>query len=82
MSPFGNYKLVKCNKDCVCIWCGQSIPKGSKVQRFKGKSQGDWQNWKMHDECFDYADENDYMTEGFSCCDNERPAVKKSEAAI
>lgn len=73
MSDFGEMKTVKVRKDCKCSWCGELILKGQSVSRFKGNWQGDWQNWKMHDECLDYYTKEDDMDEGFTPFHNERP---------
>lgn len=35
--------------------------------------QGEFQNWRMHDECYQDADDNDSLTEGFMDGDGEMP---------
>ena len=78
MSDFGNEKQVRLRKDKSCAWCGQTMHKGETVYHFKGMWQGDWQDWKMHNECSEAYYDDDSHDEGFSLYDNERPVLKKS----
>jgi hypothetical protein len=39
-------------KQHICAWCAGPIPKGEKHKHFIGIWDGDFQNWRMHDECF------------------------------
>lgn len=56
MSNFGVMFSPIAAKDHVCEWCAGQIPKGEKHKHFQGMWGGDWQNWRMHDECeHDYA---------------------------
>lgn len=74
MSDFGNVRHPKAAKNHRCEWCGEPIPKGEVHFQFTGVWEGDWQNWRMHDECNDSASMNDELCEGFSPYENERPA--------
>lgn len=51
MSDFGDYLRPTARKTYYCEWCGQTIPAGERHHQFKGKWEGEWQNWRMHDEC-------------------------------
>lgn len=46
-----DYYYPKARKDHKCLWCGEMILKGEIHTQFKGLWQGDWQNWRMHNEC-------------------------------
>lgn len=77
MSDFGNHTTPKAAKDYRCEWCGEAIPKGEKHQHYVGVWDGEWQNWRMHDECYEDATDNDELQDGFSPFEHERP-VKAS----
>lgn len=62
-------------KDRQCAWCSQQIPAGERHDHFVGKWEGEFQNWRMHAECFNVYSED---WGEFSYGDNERP-VKASE---
>jgi hypothetical protein len=74
---FGTEKQVKLRKTVRCAWCGQDMMKGKTVYQFKGRWNGDWQNWKMHNECRDVYYDDDCFDEGFSLYDNERPKITR-----
>ncbi len=46
MSDFGEVATVTGRKEHQCEWCHGIIPKGEKHPQFKGKWQGEWQNWR------------------------------------
>lgn len=56
MSDFGNYSNPVAAKSHTCEWCYGIIAKGEKHVQFKGMFEGDWQNWRMHNECKVTAD--------------------------
>lgn len=58
MSDFWSGKYVKAKKDYNCIYCGELIPKSEKHYHGTGVWMGDWQNWRMHNECIDDHDKN------------------------
>ena len=76
MSDFGEGKVVKVRKDCRCHWCGEGIAKGKEAFWFKGRWNGDWQDWRMHPECEAAYREDDSYDEGFTPFDNPRPEPK------
>lgn len=73
MSEFGSYLYPRARKQHRCEWCGEPIPVGEKHTQYVGKWEGEFQNWRMHNECFDSADKEDRQ-DGFSPFENERPA--------
>lgn len=75
MSDFGRDTRPVARKDYRCEWCGQQIPKGEKHYHYVGVWEGDWQNWRMHSECFELASANGDMREGFTPFENERAEV-------
>lgn len=82
MSDFFNYTHPKAAKDHRCEWCGETIPNGDIHTRGSGVWEGDWQNWRMHNECFDVGALNDEITDGFSPFENERPKAVGRESSI
>ena len=72
MSDFGDAKQVKLRKDKRCAWCGITMLKGETVYHFKGRFEGEWQDWKMHNECSSAYRREDLHCEGFSLYDNKR----------
>jgi hypothetical protein len=62
----------KANKEHKCIWCGEGILKGEVHYQFKGKWEGEWQNWRMHKECIDAANKTDELREGILECGHKR----------
>jgi hypothetical protein len=73
MSDFGRSSHPKARKDHRCEWCGQSIPRGEVHYLFVGVWEGEWQNWRMHEECSKYANLNNEFIDGFTPFENERP---------
>lgn len=66
MSDFGEGNWIKGRKDHRCAGCGARIPKGEDHYNYRGIYGGDWQNWRMHEEChaaYD-ADGDDEFIEG------------------
>lgn len=80
MSDFGNLKHPKAVKDYRCEWCGEPILKGEIHSQYTGVWEGDWQNWRMHQECYDIGARYGEIQEGFNPFENERP--EKTEIAI
>ena len=63
-----------------CIWCGESIPVGTRYIKEFGKFEGDLQHNHWHPECRDASAE--YFNGGedeFIPFDNERP-LSRAEA--
>jgi len=60
MSDFGDGKWVVGHKRHRCDACMGPIPAGESHYNYRGMYGGDWQNWRMHKECFDdYVREQD-----------------------
>ena len=79
MANFGDSKQVKLRKSKRCAWCGEDMKKGETVYHFKGRWGGEWQDWKMHNECEEAFHNEDCHDEGFSLYDNERPRPTTGE---
>lgn len=81
MSDLGGYTKPIAQKKHRCIWCGDAIPKGEKHQHCKGKWEGDWQDWRMHAECFAAFQKVTGNEGGFiDPYVNERPSSKQQKA--
>ncbi len=79
MSDFGELKAVlNGRKDYRCAWCGENIPQGTPHQHYAGMWDGDWQNWRMHPECYNDVDMDDQL-DGFTLYDHERPVPVQEE---
>jgi hypothetical protein len=60
MSNFGcEPKTVIARKAHRCLWCWGLIDKGGPCVSVNGMWQGDWQNWRMHIDCYDASQESD-----------------------
>lgn len=57
MSDLSNQKQVVGRKEYQCAGCLAPIPKGEKHWHYTGRWQGDWQDWRMHEECWDRHNE-------------------------
>ena len=73
MTDFGNSRVHAGYKDHRCEWCGQSIPKGETFVHFVGKWDGEFQDWRMHQECYEDSSMNDELADGFMPYEHERP---------
>ena len=76
MSDFGELTHHKGRKDHRCIWCGQTIPKGESFAHYKGIWEGNWQNWRMHEECYASCDSLDYE-DGFEPYAHKRGSTEE-----
>lgn len=47
------YTNPTARKPHKCEWCAEEIAVGTKHTRATGQYEGDWQDWRMHGECFD-----------------------------
>jgi hypothetical protein len=72
-SDFSVHNWPKAAKDHRCEWCGEPIPKGERHYQYTGIWQGEWQYWRMHEECREQSQLDDAYDEGFSPFENERP---------
>jgi len=77
---FGDTKRPVAAKRHVCVWCSGPIPQGEKHVLYVGEWQGEFQNWRMHEECYQDASDNDYLNEGFMDGDGEMPERVKALA--
>lgn len=68
----GQVYRVKGRKENRCESCFGDIPKGETHPNFRGRWGGEWQNWRMHQECYDgYSGEELY--DGFTPGDGQVP---------
>lgn len=74
MSDFGNTSHPVASKDHRCQWCGDPILIGERHARYVGKWEGDFQDWRMHTECMDGADDQ-YLADGFTPYEHDRPSA-------
>lgn len=72
MTDVGDVSFPTAAKAHRCEWCGEPIEKGEKHPHFVGKWDGEFQNWRMHFECYESADK-DELNEGFMPYEHERP---------
>jgi hypothetical protein len=75
MTDFGETTWPKARKPHRCEWCGESIAQGEKHAHFVGKWDGEFQDWRMHSECYDVASEGDELDEGFMPYEHERASA-------
>ena len=81
MADFSNYTYPVARKNYRCEWCGQTIPKGEKHVHHKGVWESEFQDWRMHQECFDDGTGTEEIQEGFLPFENARPAPSGTEGA-
>jgi hypothetical protein len=77
MSEFGTYSHPVGRKDYRCEWCGQPIPKGEQHAHYVGLWEGEFQNWRVHQECMEALQLDNQDQDGFSPFENERPVVSR-----
>jgi len=53
MSNFGEGRWMAGRKDHRCEYCYGPIPKGEEHFYYRGMYDGEWQNWRMHRECYE-----------------------------
>lgn len=82
MSDFCNTTTPKARKDHRCEWCAEVILKSERHVKNTGVWEGTWQNWRMHDECYEDASINDEMQDGFTPFEHERPAKVPEQTAV
>ena len=80
MSDFGAMKSPRAAKQHPCTWCGEPILKGEIHKQYVGMYDGDWQNWRMHDDCLKACSRerehgDDYL------CDARHPRGKTCDEA-
>lgn len=61
MADFGHETHPVADRSHRCQHCIERIAPGTKHMRYVGVWQGDWQDWRMHEECLiasDHSREN------------------------
>jgi len=71
MSDFGDGKWIVGRKPHRCDACYGPIPEGERHFNYRGMWEGEWQNWRMHEECHAVWDTDDCGE--FSAGDFEMP---------
>lgn len=82
MSDFGDTKHPKARQEYRCEWCYGPIPQGENHTQFTGMWDGDWKNWRMHDECYDAYVANHEPSDGFTPGEGGMPEWMKSLARL
>lgn len=73
---FGEDKKVIARKKYQCEWCLESIEVKEKHHHYKGMWDEDWQNWRMHVECYAEANKDPYiLQDGFTPGEGTRPTM-------
>ena len=57
---FGDGAWIVGRKEHRCEGCLGRIPKGEKHFQYKGRYDGVWQNWRLHEECHEDWISNQY----------------------
>ena len=70
-TDFGDIRHVKARKTHKCAWCAESILTGERHPHFVGKWEGEFQNWRMHAECYEATDRQD-LSDGFALYEHKR----------
>ena len=76
MSDFFQMTQPRAAKPYRCAWCGESIRRGELHQKAAGQWEGDWQDWRMHDECYQHSVDTEELQDGFSLYEGERPEIE------
>lgn len=72
---FHNGSYVKLRKPRRCEWCGEDLNKGEDAYRGTGVFDGDFYDYRMHEECAEDMRNTPYIAEdGFMPHENERPS--------
>lgn len=79
MSDFGDSSCPKARKPYRCEYCLGPIPQGERHFKWAGVYDGEWQSWRMHEECHEDWDLNsDGYDNEFMAGDGEMPERVKA----
>jgi hypothetical protein len=84
VSDFGEGKWIIGRKRHRCDGCFGPIPKGETHYNYRGIWQGEWQNWRMHEECFEGYDaegDGEFTLGSFEMPDRVRALLVSEQAA-
>jgi hypothetical protein len=73
VSDFGNITSPRARKQHRCEYCYGPIPKGEQHKKFVGMWDGDWQYWRMHNECLVTHNAGNDYDDGFLPGEGEMP---------
>lgn len=76
MTDFGDTTHPVAAKEHRCEWCGETILKGERHAHYVGKWDGEFQNWRMHGECYEDSEQCE-INEGFMPYEHARPVAPK-----
>ena len=73
MSWQGFRRVVKPRKAWPCAWCKGIIQAGEPHQRYVGTYEGDFQDWRVHQDCLPRLDMDMDKADGAIChCKHNR----------
>lgn len=78
-TDFGEILRPRARHAHRCEWCGEGIAVGVRHVQYCGLWGGEWQSWRMHDECYANARETDALQDGFIPYEAERPVARALE---
>ena len=70
-TDFYDFRFPTAARPHKCEWCGETILAGEKHPQFVGKWEGEFQNWRMHWECYEATSKDD-LSEGFTPYEHDR----------
>lgn len=73
MTDFGCTTFPVARKQHQCIWCGEAIFEKESHAHFAGKWEGDFQDWRMHRECYTDSEDSHELIDGFMPYEHKRP---------
>ena len=76
MSDFGEMKSPRAAKQHQCTWCQEPILKGEIHKQYVGMYDGDWQNWRMHDDCLKASNRERQHGDDDELCSERHPRGK------
>lgn len=63
------HTVAKPKKDHPCAWCDERIKVGESHSKYVGHHNGDFQNWRVHEDCFEPMHEATERSMNREICD-------------